>query len=204
MTRTPVVGTGRRSLADRRDQKASARTTTLAAVVRRKRRIRRGVRVRRVVRRVELWSLFRLAVAFHLLCWAVSVAVLAILTKAIDQAGLLGRLERFLQDAGFAKGFKVNLSVLLRVSASVGLGLVIVAVIATMLLGFFFNGLSGLLGGLVITVLEERAPPAPSAQPVADSAVAVAPSSPADDSPTMWDESAWEEPTQAIPSPARF
>ena len=132
------------------------------------------------------------------------VAVLAILTKAIDQAGLLGRLERFLQDAGFAKGFKVNLSVLLRVSASVGLGLVIVAVIATMLLGFFFNGLSGLLGGLVITVLEERAPPAPSAQPSVDSGVAVSPSPAADDSPTMWDESTWEAPTQAIPSHARF
>ena len=178
-------------------------------VVRRKRRIRRGVRVRRVVRRVELWSLFRLAVAFHLLCWAVSMAVLAILTKAIDQAGLLGRLERFLQDAGFAKGFKVNLSVLLRVSASVGLGLVVVAVIATMLLGFFFNGLSGLLGGLVITVLEERAQPVRSPQPAADSYGAVASSPVADDAPTMWDESSraeptWEEPTRAIPSPARF
>lgn len=171
-------------------------------MARTRRRIRRGVRVRRVVRRVELWSLFRLAVAFHLMCWAVTMAVLAILTKAIDQAGLLGRLERFLQDAGFAKGFKVNLSVLLRASAGVGLGLVLVAVIATMLLGFFFNGLSGLLGGLVITVLEERVPQARPNPPLSDSVPAPPPV--VEDSPTMWDESTWDEPPTAIPTAARF
>ncbi len=113
---------------------------------------------------MELGSLFRIAVAFHLICWAVTMAVLAILAKVIDQVGLLGRVETFLQDAGFAKGFKVDLSILLRAAFGIGFGLVIVAVIATMLLGFFFNGVSGILGGLVITVLEERATP-PQTQP---------------------------------------
>lgn len=129
-------------------------------MARRRRRVRRGIRVRRVVRRVELGSLFRLAVAFHLLCYAVSMAVLAILLNVVDRLGLLGRIENFLQESGFGNGFKVDLAVVLRGAAGVGLGLVIVFVVATMLLGFFFNGLAGFLGGLVITVLEER-PPVP-------------------------------------------
>ena len=159
-------------------------------VARRKRRFRRGVRVRRVVRRIELGSLFRLAVAFHLICWAVSMAVLAILAKVVEQVGLLGRLEKFLQDAGFAKGFKIDLSVLLRAAAGIGLGLVIVAVVATMLLGFFFNGVSGILGGLVVTVLEERAPaPSPVPAPIPTPLVTAAPTPDLlDQTLTMWDE----------------
>ena len=135
--------------------------------------MRRGIRVRRVVRRVELGSLFRLAVAFHLLCYAVSMAVLAILLNVVDRLGLLGRIEKFLQESGFGNGFKVDLAVVLRGAAGIGLGLVIVAVISTLLLGFFFNGVSGVLGGLVITVLEERQPisrPAPAAAPEAEPA----------------------------------
>lgn len=161
------------------------------AVGMKKKRARQGVRVRRVVRRVELGSLFRLALAFHLLCWAVSVAVLAILAKIVEQLGLLGKIEKFLQDAGFAKGFKINLSLLLRGAAGIGLALVVVAVIATLLLGFFFNGLSGLLGGLVFSVLEERsattgpeavpapATPAPSTSAASDATW--------HDATTMWD-----------------
>lgn len=179
------------------DQRPGPRNESRYArfVVRKRRRIRRGIRVRRVVRRVELWSLFRLAVAFHLICWAVSMAVLAILAKVVEQVGLLGRLERFLQSAGFAKGFKVNLSLVLRAAGGVGLGLFIVAVIATMLLGFFFNGLSGMLGGLVVTVLEERRTPeiAPSLPSV--------PTSPwAENPPTMWDE--FPSPDGIVPTTA--
>ena len=94
------------------------------------------------------------------------MAVLAILLNVVDRLGLLGRIERFLQQSGFGNGFKVDLAVVLRGAAGVGLGLVIVFVVATMLLGFFFNGLAGFLGGLVITVLEERSVPAPLTVPV--------------------------------------
>lgn len=96
------------------------------------------------------------------------MAVLAILLNVVDRLGLLGRIETFLQESGFGSGFKVDLAVVLRGGAGIGLGLVLVAVIATMLLGFFFNGLSGMLGGLVVSVLEERPPlprPLPSVSP---------------------------------------
>ncbi len=134
------------------------------------------------------------------------MAVLAILLNVVDRLGLLGRIENFLQESGFGNGFKVDLAVVLRGAAGIGGGLVIVAVIATMLLGFFFNGLSGMLGGLVVTVLEER-PPAPRPVPatvpetVSTTIAAEAPESGAplngastaamvpgwDDDRTMWD-----------------
>lgn len=178
---------------------ASARTTTLALVARRRRRVRRGIRVRRVVRRVELGSLFRLAIGFHLLCYAVSMAVLAILLNVVDRLGLLGRIEKFLQESGFGNGFKVDLAVVLRGAAGIGLGLVIVFVVATMLLGFFFNGLAGFLGGLVITVLEER-PQAPRPRTV--SAPEVTPTSANDVAPFDESVSGWEDATMwDTPSP---
>ncbi len=97
------------------------------------------------------------------------MAVLAILLNVVDRLGLLGRIEKFLQESGFGNGFKIDLAVVLRGAAGVGLGLVIVFVVATMLLGFFFNGLAGFLGGLVITVLEERPPvPLPMTVPVSE------------------------------------
>ena len=99
------------------------------------------------------------------------MAVLAILLNVVDRLGLLGRIEKFLQESGFGNGFKVDLGVVLRGAAGIGLGLVIVAVIATMLLGFFFNGLSGMLGGLVVTVLEERLPVARPSPVVASETV---------------------------------
>ena len=181
----------------------SARTTTLAPVARRKRRVRRGIRVRRVVRRVELGSLFRLAIAFHLLCYAVSMAVFAILLNVVDRLGLLGRIEKFLQESGFGNGFKVDLAVVLRGAAGIGLGLVIVFVVATMLLGFFFNGLAGFLGGLVITVLEERpALSRPMTVPVPDVNGAGAPE-PASSDQSDQVVNDWEDATMwDTPSPA--
>ncbi len=168
-------------------------------MARRRRRVRRGIRVRRVVRRVELGSLFRLAVAFHLLCYAMSMAVLAILLNVVDRLGLLGRIEKFLQESGFGNGFKVDLAVVLRGAAGIGLGLVIVFVVATMLLGFFFNGLAGFLGGLVITVLEER-PPVP--RPVAVSAPEVTAAGALDEVSFDQGVNGWEDATMwDAPSP---
>ena len=126
------------------------------------------------------------------------MAVLAILLNVVDRLGLLGRIETFLQESGFGNGFKVDLAVVLRGAAGVGLGLVIVFVVATILLGFFFNGLAGLLGGLVFTVLEERLPvPRPLTVPVDDSTGASANDAEASEQVTHSSEDAtmWDTPS---------
>ena len=127
------------------------------------------------------------------------MAVLAILLNVVDRLGLLGRIEKFLQESGFGNGFKVDLAVVLRGAAGIGLGLVIVFVVATMLLGFFFNGLAGFLGGLVITVLEER-PPVP--RPVAVSAPEVTAAGALDEVSFDQGVNGWEDATMwDAPSP---
>lgn len=125
------------------------------------RRIRRGVRARRVVRRFELWSVAKVALVLHLLCYALSVGVLIGLWWVAYRFGLVKKFETFLSDYGFSdkatrKDFQLKGPPLLRAVAIGGLVLVGINTLLTVVLAFFYNGVSGLFGGLVVSVLEER------------------------------------------------
>lgn len=125
------------------------------------RRIRRGVRARRVVRRLELWSVAKVAFVFHLLCYALTMGVLIGLWWVAYRFGLVKKLETFLSDYGFAdkatrKDFVLKGDPLLRAVAIGGVVLVGINTVLTVVMAFFYNGVSGLFGGLVVSVLEER------------------------------------------------
>lgn len=118
--------------------------------------MRRGVRVRRVVRRFELWSVAKVAFFFHLLCYLLTVGVLAFLWLANSRLGTIDKLEKLFEQYGFGDNFTIHGDVLLRVVASVGAVMVVIATVATIALAFFYNGISLVFGGLVVSVLEER------------------------------------------------
>lgn len=124
--------------------------------------MRRGVRVRRVVRRFELWPVAKVAFFFHLLCYLLTVSVLALIWLANDRLGTVDKIEKLFVQYGFGDDFKIHGDVLLRVVASVGAVLVGIATIATIALAFFYNGISLVFGGLVVSVLEERLPVSPA------------------------------------------
>ena len=125
------------------------------------RRVRRGVKARRVVRRFELWSVAKVAVVFHLVCYALTIALLVVLWRIADRLGTISKLETFLSDFGFSdkaskKSFQLNGGALFHAVSIGGLGLVLLNTIGTVTLAFFYNGVSGLFGGIVVSVLEER------------------------------------------------
>ena len=131
------------------------------------RRVRRGVKARRVVRRFELWSVAKLALVFHLFCYALTVAVLVVLWNVAFKLGTITKLETFLSDFGFSdkvskQDFRLHGDAIFRAGAMAGLGLVALNTLATVLLAFFYNGVSGLFGGVVVSVLEERPPLSPA------------------------------------------
>ena len=144
------------------------------------RRVRRGVKARRVVRRFELWSVAKLALVFHLFCFALTVAVLVVLWNVAFKLGTITKLETFLSDFGFSdkasrQDFRLHGDAIFRAGTMAGLGLVALNTLATVLLAFFYNGVSGLFGGVVVSVLEERVPPSPAERrALADAAAAVA------------------------------
>ena len=131
------------------------------------RRVRRGVKARRVVRRFELWSVAKLALVFHLFCYALTVAVLVVLWNVAFRLGTITKLETFLSDFGFSdkvskQDFRLHGDAIFRAGTMAGLGLVALNTLATVLLAFFYNGVSGLFGGVVVSVLEERPPLSPA------------------------------------------
>ena len=93
--------------------------------------MRRGVRVRRVVRRFELWPVAKVAFFFHLLCYLLTVSVLALIWLANDRLGTVDKIEKLFVQYGFGDNFTIHGDVLLRVVASVGAVLVGIATIAT-------------------------------------------------------------------------
>ncbi|MYI56093.1 MAG: hypothetical protein F4062_03530, partial [Acidimicrobiia bacterium] len=62
----------------------------------RRRRRRLQIRsVRRIVRRVELWSVLKLSLILYLCLWAVLLVAALILWSAVDSTGLIDRIEAF-------------------------------------------------------------------------------------------------------------
>ena len=131
------------------------------------RRVRRGVKVRRVVRRFELWSVAKMALIFHLFCYALTVGVLVVVWNVAFRLGTITKLETFLSDFGFSdkatkQDFRLHGDALFRAGMLAGLGLVALNTLGTVMLAFFYNGVSGMFGGVVVSVLEERPPMSPA------------------------------------------
>ena len=130
-------------------------------------RIRRGVRVRRVVRRLELWSVFKIGLLFHLISGIMSVAVGIGLWTIASKAGLLEKLASFLGDLLGTTNFQIDGNLILRAALPIVGALVVINVVATVVLAFVYNMLSGIFGGLVLSVLQEIPKPGTVAAQVA-------------------------------------
>jgi hypothetical protein len=122
------------------------------------RRRRRGLRVRQKIRRVELWPLAKLALAFHAICGAISLGVLVVLWNLASRADVPDRLTSFLVDIGFADTVEITGERLFRGATTIVIALVLHNTIVTILLGVLYNLLSGILGGLMMSVVQDDTP----------------------------------------------
>jgi Transmembrane domain of unknown function (DUF3566) len=116
---------------------------------------RRGIRVRQRIRRLELWPVFKLALAFHAVCGAISLGVVTLLWRLGDRAGFTDRMTNFLVDIGFADSVKISGAALFRGATTIAVALALHNTVVTVLLAVLYNLLSGLLGGLIISVVED-------------------------------------------------
>lgn len=139
--------------------------------------MRKGIKVRRVVRRFELWSVAKVALVFHLCCYLVTMGVTVLLWKFANSLGTVEKLEQFFVELGWER-FSLEGKVLFRALSMGGLLLTAVNVLATVLLAFFYNCVSGIIGGIVVSVLEQ----APAVATVPGSTVAPVPAAAASSS----------------------
>jgi hypothetical protein len=135
-------------------------------------------KVNRIVRRVDAWSVFKIALVF----WAVTLVILLVagvlLWNLAESTGTLTNIEGFVKELFGLETFEFDGSKVFRASWMIGAVLVVAMTATTVTMAVLFNLISDLLGGVRVTVLEEevvlrRAPTAvaaPAPQPPPEAA----------------------------------
>jgi transmembrane protein DUF3566 len=113
-------------------------------------------RVRRVLRRVDSWSLFRFSVVLYGCGLVVFVAAAVGLWLVASAAGAIPSIENFITQLFALKKFRFKSAQLLLGTVGVGIIGVFVATLFTVVTGVLYNLISDVVGGVEITVLEEE------------------------------------------------
>lgn len=125
-----------------------------------------GRRVRRVVRKIDTWSVLKVAALFHLSLLLVLLIAGVILWAAGSSIGAIEGVEKFMRAIGF-EDFRFVGAQLLRGFAAAGLVLVVLGTGLSVLVAVVYNLISDVVGGIEFTVLEEdvRSSTAPASAP---------------------------------------
>lgn len=130
-----------------------------------------GRRVRRVVRRIDTWSVLKVSALFFLTFTLVLVLAGVLLWTAGSILGAVESVESFMETIGF-EDFRFVGTQLLRGYVAAGLVIVVLGTGFSVLMSVVYNLISDLVGGIQLTVLEEdtrvrSSAPAPDAVPPA-------------------------------------
>ena len=112
-------------------------------------------RVARVVRDIDPWSVFKVGLAFHLVCYFVTLISLVLLWNVAQSTGTLDNVENFMESFGW-ETFRFDGSELFGNLWILGLLGVILGTGLWVLLATIFNLITDLVGGVRVTVLEEE------------------------------------------------
>jgi hypothetical protein len=118
----------------------------------RKPRVRK---VTRVVRHVDPWSVFKIALVANLLIYFILLVAGVLLWNVANATGTVDNVQRFLESFGWAS-FQFNGGQLFHSAWTGGLFIVIGFTGLAVLLATMFNLITDLVGGMRFTVLEEE------------------------------------------------
>ena len=112
-------------------------------------------RVTRVVRHVDPWSVFKVAIVFNLVLYGVLLTAGVLLWNVAYATGTVDNLERFFESFGWSD-FEFDGGAIYHASWIAGLFGVVGLTGATVLAATLFNLITDLVGGIRMTVLEEE------------------------------------------------
>ncbi len=113
-------------------------------------------RVRRVVRRVDSWSVFRFSLMLYLCALAIGMAAAVGMWIVASISGAIPSIENFITQLFALKKFTFEPLQMFLGTLGIGIVCVFVATLMTVLTGVLFNLISDVVGGVEITVLEEE------------------------------------------------
>lgn len=112
-------------------------------------------RVVRIVRELDVWSVFKVALVVHGACVVIAMLTLTLLWSVASASGTIGNVENFLESFGWEtfsfRGIDlfVNVGAVLLLLGVLGTGVWVIAAVV-------FNLVTELVGGVRVTVLEEE------------------------------------------------
>lgn len=119
-----------------------------------------GRRVRRVIRRVDTWTVLRFSVLFYLSVLIVVLVAGMLLWAAASAAGVVDNVEDFFKDLFVLESFRIRAGLIFRSTLVGGLVLVLLGTGANVLMAVIYNLTSDVVGGIEVSVLEEETSPA--------------------------------------------
>ncbi|MGH9154316.1 MAG: DUF3566 domain-containing protein [Acidimicrobiales bacterium] len=116
---------------------------------------------RRVVRRIDPWTVLRFSAMFYGSLLLVVLVAGALLWIVAASTGVIDNVERFVTELFVFESFQLRGPVALRTGLVGGLVLVLLGTGANVLMAVFYNLTSDVVGGIEVTVVEEEAAPRP-------------------------------------------
>jgi hypothetical protein len=116
--------------------------------------VRRGRRVKRVIRRIDLWSVLKLSLVVYVCLYFSILATLAGVWGILYSSGNIDKLQSFLEDVGL-ENFTFYGNQMFRACAAIGAVGVLAATVVTVLATALVNLISEMTGGIRVIVIEE-------------------------------------------------
>jgi len=118
------------------------------------RRRMRARRVRRTIRHIDPWSVFKISLLLFVCLYIAVMAAGVLLWNAAVGSGIIDNFESFMQDLGFETWELVG-DEIFRGATIIGLVLVAASSALSVVMAILFNLISDLTGGVRVTVIEE-------------------------------------------------
>ncbi|MFV1991982.1 MAG: DUF3566 domain-containing protein [Acidimicrobiales bacterium] len=116
----------------------------------------RARRVRRTIRHVDPWSVFKIALPLCAAIYFALVVAFTVLLRAVERAGLIEKIEDFATSTLQFETFEIQMDTIERSIIVIGLVLAVVSAAALVLGAVLFNLISDIVGGIRISVIEEE------------------------------------------------
>ena len=125
-------------------------------------------RVRRVIRKVDTWTVLKFSLVFYLSVFLVLLVAGTVLFLVAGATGVRGGAERFIGQLLGSDKLKLRAGNLLTGAGLGGLVLVLIGTASSVLMALLYNLISDVIGGLEVVTLEEESDAAlrPQAPPV--------------------------------------
>ena len=129
-----------------------SKTPAPSAPIERRPRMRR---VTRVVRDIDVWSVFKVGIVFHLVVFIIVLVAMALLWSVATSTGTIDNVENFFESFGW-ESFTFNGAALFCNFFAFGLLAAILGTALWVIGAVMFNLITELVGGVRVTVLEEE------------------------------------------------